>query len=229
MRTIIYVDGYNLYYSALTKSPYKWLDLYELLYQKIIRPVVPESSIIKIKFFTSPILGSYASDKNSPNRQNTYHNALEAQRPGLVDIILGFHSKRLTSAHHADPSNGKERLQVMVMEEKQTDVNISFHMYRDAIKSGVEHIVLVSNDSDLSPAIKMIRDDCESVKLGVIIPALQHKEKARRSGKLKKLAHWTREYIREDELQQSQLPDAIQNRKNKTIRKPEAWGSHSVN
>jgi len=227
-KTIIYVDGYNLYYSALRKSTHKWLDLHELLFNKIIKPVVPESNIVQIKFFTSPILGRYASDKESPARQKTYHNALIAQHPNLVTIINGFHSHTEKNAYHADLSNGTDRLLVKVMEEKQTDVNISLHMYRDAVNFDAEHIVLVSNDSDLSPAIKMIREDFEAIKIGVIIPALQHKNGARKSGKLKSLAHWVREYIREDELEQSQLPKAIQNRKNKTIRKPEAWSANSA-
>lgn len=35
MKTIIYVDGYNLFYGCLKHSPDKWLDLYRLLFQRI--------------------------------------------------------------------------------------------------------------------------------------------------------------------------------------------------
>lgn len=223
MRTIIYVDGYNLYYSALTKSAHKWLDLHELFFRKVIKPVRPESEIVQIKYFTAPILGRFASDSDSPNRQTTYHNALKAQHPGLLEIIQGFHSKKITNAYPVDPVNGADRLRVQVMEEKQTDVNISLHMYRDAVISAADHLVLVSNDSDLSPAIQIIRDDYPELCVGIIIPALSHTNGARRSGKLTQLADWKREYLRLDELEQSQLPVTIQNRKNKTIRKPDAW------
>jgi hypothetical protein len=27
MRTIVYVDGFNLYYGALKGTPYRWLDI----------------------------------------------------------------------------------------------------------------------------------------------------------------------------------------------------------
>lgn len=30
MRTIVYIDGYNLFYSLLTKTSFKWLDLNRL-------------------------------------------------------------------------------------------------------------------------------------------------------------------------------------------------------
>jgi len=30
VKTIVYVDGYNLYYGLLRKSPHKWLDLFAL-------------------------------------------------------------------------------------------------------------------------------------------------------------------------------------------------------
>ena len=30
LRTIVYVDAFNLYYGSLRKTPYKWLDLLAL-------------------------------------------------------------------------------------------------------------------------------------------------------------------------------------------------------
>jgi hypothetical protein len=36
MRTIVYVDGYNLYYGLLRKSAYKWLDLYSLFQNHVL-------------------------------------------------------------------------------------------------------------------------------------------------------------------------------------------------
>jgi hypothetical protein len=34
VRTIAYVDGFNLYYRALKGTPYKWLDLNKMLSRK---------------------------------------------------------------------------------------------------------------------------------------------------------------------------------------------------
>ena len=224
MQTIIYIDGFNLYYSALTKSAYKWLDIYMLFAEKIIRPVNPESEIVKIKFFTSPILGKYSKDRRSPERQTKYHNALNARHPGLIEIIQGYHTLKITSAYHFDQEMyGSDKVKVTVIEEKQTDVSIGVSMYRDAANTDVEQLVLVSNDSDLAPAIEMISIDYPSLTLGIVLPGL-HGKKGRKSGQLQKIANWTREYLREEELILCQLPDKIQNPKNnKTIKKPIEW------
>lgn len=50
-KTIVYVDGFNLYYGSLRKTPYKWLDL-NLLFNKILGE---HNTIIEIKYFTARI------------------------------------------------------------------------------------------------------------------------------------------------------------------------------
>lgn len=223
MRTIIYIDGYNLYYSVLTKSAYKWLDVYELFANKVIKPVVPSANITAIKYFTAPILGRYAKDPDSPHRQTRYLNALKAKLGQRLQIIQGYHTEKETSAYLVGTQHAVNRLKVKVLEEKQTDVNLSLHMYRDAVRQTAGQFVMVSNDSDLVPAVEMIKCDYPEIKIGVVLPALSHHQGARKSRQLEKLADWTRDHLRIDELAQSQLPERLQNRKNKTIRKPECW------
>lgn len=223
MRTIVYVDGYNLYYSSLTKSPHKWLDLYELFATRVIKPIEPRATVEKIKFFTAPILGRFASDKESPNRQQRYHNALQAKYADRIEIICGYHLLKETTGYPVVTTGGADPINVRVLEEKQTDVNIGLHMYRDAALDLADQLVLVSNDSDIAPALEMIRADHPRLTIGVIIPALADNERARRSGQLSQLSDWTRDHLNTAELGESQLPAAIQNHKNKTIRKPDAW------
>ena len=76
MRTIIYVDGYNLYYSMLTKTKHKWVDIHKLFTHCIVKTIEPKSDVICLKYFTSPIKANYCSDPEAPNRQRKYHNAL---------------------------------------------------------------------------------------------------------------------------------------------------------
>jgi hypothetical protein len=38
MRTVVYVDGFNLYYGALRGTPFKWLDLYGLFREHVLEP-----------------------------------------------------------------------------------------------------------------------------------------------------------------------------------------------
>jgi hypothetical protein len=109
----------------------------------------------------------------------------------------------------------------MVLEEKQTDVNIGLHMYRDATHGRVDQIVLVSNDSDLAPALTMLKYDFPDIVRGLLLPSRERSN--RRSGQLDALANWTRRQLKEDELASAQLPRSITNRKGKPILKPEAW------
>jgi hypothetical protein len=44
----VYVDGLSLYYSALKRTPYKWLDL-----RKLARLLLPGDRIHRIRYFTS--------------------------------------------------------------------------------------------------------------------------------------------------------------------------------
>lgn len=163
-----------------------------------------------IKLFTSPIMGRYASDPNSPNRQMRYHNALQFAPSGTTEIISGYHAEVTKHGYRVDTRAAPgERILVRVMEEKQTDVNIGLHMYRDVVKGDVEQIVLVSGDSDLAPAI--------------VFPALSKNPNARRSGQLEKLSTWTRRHLTDAQLKAAQLPISVVNRKGKAIKKPTEW------
>lgn len=91
-KTIIYIDGYNLYYGLLSgRSHFKWLDVVNL-FQNILKAQDPNSEIVKIKYFTAPALGRFASHGNkSEQAQKAYHRALEVLYPDVLEIILGSH------------------------------------------------------------------------------------------------------------------------------------------
>ena len=75
-RTIVYVDGFNLYYGSLKKSPYKWLDL-QTLFEKLLGNY---NTIIEIKYFTARV-SAREGDPGAPNRQNAYLKALDLSYP----------------------------------------------------------------------------------------------------------------------------------------------------
>ena len=54
MKTAIYIDGYNFYYSRLKDTPYKWLDIVILFRDLIAWPQQPEADVVSVKFFTAP-------------------------------------------------------------------------------------------------------------------------------------------------------------------------------
>lgn len=55
-------------------------------------------------------------------------------------------------------------------EEKETDVNIALALLNLAYRDEYDHAFLVSNDSDLSPAIHMIRANFPEKMLTTIVP-----------------------------------------------------------
>ena len=82
-RSIVYIDGFNLYYGALKGSPHKWLNL-----ERYFRLLLSGHDIQKIRYFTARVVGPEAGD------QETYLSAL-ATLP-LIDIIFGqFKTKQI--------------------------------------------------------------------------------------------------------------------------------------
>ena len=80
LKTIVYIDGFNLYY-AIRGSGCKWLDLKKLALQVLPGGVVLE----KIKYYTARVSG--ANDPGQPQRQQVYLNALKTITE--VEVFFG--------------------------------------------------------------------------------------------------------------------------------------------
>jgi hypothetical protein len=84
MRTIAYVDGYNLYHGRLKHTPIKWLDLTDLL-ASILRIHNPASELLTVKLLTASIKAKYARrGQTSVIAQNAYHRALLARDVHII-------------------------------------------------------------------------------------------------------------------------------------------------
>ena len=224
MKTTLYIDGFNLYYGTVKGTAYKWLDVVKLL-SNICYAQNPNFEVVAVKYFTAPVKGSIATHgSQAVQSQSNYLRALQVLYPDFIEIIEGyFVLEEAGLPRYQKPSVKTDRLQVWKLEEKKTDVHIAIQMYRDACK-GAEHQVLVSNDSDLVPALEAIRADYPDTRLGVVIPRLKRTGSDIRPSnvELERLAHWTRHYILEDELAASQLPTFIPTKK-RPIYKPNYW------
>jgi len=86
MKTIVYIDGYNLYYVSLRKTHYKWLDIYQLFAHQILNDPI---SLSQVKYYTAPVLGRMCDDSHSPQRQRQYLQALSKLYPDNVSIYQG--------------------------------------------------------------------------------------------------------------------------------------------
>lgn len=222
MRTIVYVDGFNLFKGALTKTPYKWLDLLALC-KHIIKTVHPESDVVQLKYFTAEVKGKYCKNPQSPQRQHAYTLALEKHLG--VEVIKGSHSIVQVSGRlisHPEHELHSELVDIEKMEEKQTDVNIGIHIYRDCVNGLCDQVVLLSNDSDLKAPFEYLQCDFAGIQRGLILP-----NRARSSKTLSRLAHWTVKGIRTEDLHKYQLPRVISyltpTGTRKSLKRPEGW------
>ncbi len=223
MKTNIYVDGYNLFYGCLKHSADKWLDLKALLTD--MHAQNPESELCKIKYFTADIKAKIASrGQSAQHAQQSYHRALLELYPKEIHIIKGYYSlEKARLLAYKQPPDKSHRVDVWRLEEKQTDVNIALEAYRDVAKSGIEQVVFVSNDTDLAPALRAIREDFGSdVRIGVVIPIRKTGGGRPGNQSLSKYANWTRKYIADEEIAACQLPTKVPTRK-RPILKPEYW------
>ena len=60
---IVYVDGFNLYYGSLKRTPYKWLDL-----GRLCARMLPNDRVIAIKYYTARI-SARPGNPGAPNDQ----------------------------------------------------------------------------------------------------------------------------------------------------------------
>ena len=150
MRTIVYVDGFNLYYGSLKNSPYKWLDLCEYF-----RRTLPVGCVLeKVKYFTARV-SALPNDPDAPKRQDIYLRALGAHSGKQFHAINGRFSVKVTRAPLAAPPN--KIVEIIKTEEKGSDVNLAVELVNDAWLDSFDCAAVVSNDADLERALKIAK------------------------------------------------------------------------
>jgi uncharacterized LabA/DUF88 family protein len=143
-RVIAFIDGFNLYHAInnLKTSHLKWLDLRALTHV-FIKP--KSEQLNKIYYFAA-----WANHTNqaSQERQKDYINALKIIG---INPVLG-HFKR------KNRKCPKCLYKWIGHEEKETDVNIALYLLDLAYQNAFDRAIIISNDSDLTPAIRLIRN-----------------------------------------------------------------------
>lgn len=152
MRTAIYIDGFNLYHGVVSGTPYKWLDLRQLC-QNILAPYHRITSII----YCTARVRNTASDSGKATRQDIYLDALQAYIPQCKPV-LGHFTHFTRGYRPVDPRLGPS-VEVFRTEEKGTDVNLAVHLVNDAHKDAFDCAVVISNDSDLAEAMRIVKDE----------------------------------------------------------------------
>lgn len=147
--TIVYVDGFNLYYGLLRNTPWRWLDLGAFADRLAGR----QREVRQIRYFTARIKPN-PNDPHGMASQAAYLEALAGKEPRLSieEGVYLLSTKTMPNANPPPPF-----VQVLKAEEKGTDVNIACGMLADAYEHKAETFILVSGDSDLATPVKCVR------------------------------------------------------------------------
>ena len=206
--SVVYVDGFNLYYGAVKGTPYKWLDI-----SKMVQLILPKNQVLKVKYFTA-LVNARPQDPDQPLRQQIYLRALKTI-PNF-EIILGHFLSHEVSMPLANCPPGQQRYaQVIKTEEKGSDVNLATHLLHDGYQGAYGVAIVISNDSDLVEAIKIVRNE---LKKGVIV---LNPFKDTPSQELNRVATFVKP-IRQGVLADSQFPGRLKDR-NGSFYKPPGW------
>lgn len=141
-RVIGYIDGFNLYYGLRQRrlKQFYWIDPFKLVEALL----APAYDVVGVKYFTARIKGP--SDKRQ--RQTAFLDAVNAV--SKAEVVLG---KFYCKPAHCNACGATWKTH----EEKMTDSAIAAHLVADAFTDGFETAVLVGGDTDIVPAVKMVK------------------------------------------------------------------------
>jgi uncharacterized LabA/DUF88 family protein len=210
MRTIVYIDGFNLYYGSLKGSRHKWLDL--CAYFRRTLPSTWSCQLLKVKYFTARV-SALPHDRDAPLRQDVYLRALRAHLGQEIDIIPGHFNVKPTRMPLSMPPH--KTVEVLKTEEKGSDVNLAVELVNDAWSDAFDCAAVVSNDGDLERALRIVKQRRRK-KLLLYTPGAPTRRP------LASLTSWSHRQIDvcPGDLAASQLPDPVEPG---SLRKPAAW------
>ena len=210
--TNVYIDGLNLYYGALRHRwpQYKWLDV-----QSFCEGLLPRHRINRIRYFTA-VISSNQSDPDARLRQQIYLRALGTLPK--VHIHMGyFLSSNVRMPLVDPPPSGPHTAYVRKVEEKRTDVNLAVSLLLDCFDDDFDEAVVISNDSDMAPAIEIAID-----RFGKSVGVVNPHPRNRRSSYLQRIASWSYPSINRRRFAGSQFPRTLTDDRG-TFSKPLNW------
>ncbi|MGN6551468.1 MAG: NYN domain-containing protein, partial [Pararhizobium sp.] len=154
IRSSFFIDGFNFYHALrrLDEPHLKWVDLRALMKRQTMR----SEAVTAIYYFSA-----YASWLPGPHaRHRQYVVALE-QRD--VTVVMGHFKKKDRYCQHCRKTS-------IGHEEKETDVNLALCLLNEAYKDTYDRAYIVSRDSDLKPAMAMVRNEFPQKELFVVAP-----------------------------------------------------------
>ena len=218
MRTVVYIDGFNLYYSLLRRTSLKWLDIVALFRDHALGS---NSQVVQVRYYTAPVLARMSDDPQSVQRQRIYLQALRKMHPDVLKIVEGRISVTTPFQRLVKPIAGAPditRVQVYDFNEKKTDVSLASDLLTGAWTDAFDQAVICSNDTDLEPALVTLRRYHPHLRLGVVAP-VKNSDNRHIAADLKEHADWAKT-LSMVHIANAQLPDRIPA---SSLCRPEAW------
>lgn len=199
---IVYVDGFNLYHGLHQEAGRRllWLDLLGLAAR-----LRPTSNVMRVNYFTAPVLG----DAAAASRQAEYQNALKALHGDRIRIVQGRYQAKEMRCRACGATWIKH-------EEKETDVNIAVEIVADASARAMQSALIVSADSDLAPAVRT----AHRINPGLVVVAGFPPK--RFSAELQRLMP-SSFHINRARLRSSLMPDTVTGTNGAVFTRPQKW------
>lgn len=220
MRTIVYIDGFNLYYRMLKARPEsKWLNPLRLA-QNVLSSV---NNITQVNYYIARV-SARAHDPLAPARQATYLKALDTVPEVKIhegSFMLSRPWMQLATPPSAKPPGyvwtnpAPTLVRVIKSEEKGSDVNLGVHLVRDAFTDAFDVGVVITNDTDLVEPIRIAIEEAGK-QVGLLIPVNNP------SQSLTSVASFVR-HIRPGHLSQSQFANPLTLPDGNMLQKPSTW------
>ncbi len=211
IRTTFLIDGFNLYHSlieaqvALGGRGTRWLDL-RALCRSFLSNVSVEARLTEVVYFSALARHREAFDPAVVLRHRAYLDCLSSTG---VRIELGrFKEKRGACRRCHEP--------IIRHEEKETDVALGIEILDQFWMDRCDTLVLVTGDSDLSPALRLARRRHPQRSVFCAFPY------GRIGFELRALATGSFR-IRAERYALHQLPDPVELPDGRKVRKPTGW------
>jgi hypothetical protein len=214
MKTFLYVDGFNLYYSALKDTPHRWIDPVALAARAF-----PKNQIVAAKFFSAKVT-ALPGNPQQPMRQMIYWRALRTL-PNLSIIEGDFRTRKTRAKVVTPPPN---TIEVFKTEEKGSDVNLGAHLLMDGFLGHYEAAIVITGDSDLVTPIRMVRSQLLK-PVGVLNPQRlsgPNCRPVRQSAGLQHAASFYQNGVSWNQLANAQLPPSLADSHGSFV-KPPTW------
>lgn len=220
MRTIVYIDGFNLYFRMLQRRPdLKWVNPKKLV-EHALRP---ENQVIQVRYYTARV--SARIDPTAPGRQQVYFNALATIPEVIIHRGTFLASKKFSGLVH--PPQFRPNLptdlnqpwpdvvKVYKTEEKGSDVNLASHLLLDAFRNSFDVAAVLSADTDLIEPIRIATQELGKV-VGLLSPVSVP------NPNLAAVSSFVR-HLNVGHLTSAQFPDPLPLADGTVIHKPAAW------